>query len=105
MRPIQGGPTKDRALPWWRAWVKNSPAIRPHRPGPPPADAYPGVLDRASAADAAFLRLRRRGFWQHLRGADPVRRDPGAAVDLFRPAGAAPPRPSFRRPPPGAPPR
>src|SRR3979490_2177663 len=28
MRPIQGGRAKDRALPWWRAWVKNSPAIR-----------------------------------------------------------------------------
>src|SRR4051794_2125703 len=32
MRPIQGGPAKDRALPWWRAWVKNSSAIRPIDP-------------------------------------------------------------------------
>ena len=45
-----------------------------------------GVVDRAPAAGAALLRLRRRGIRQHLRGADPVRRDPGAAVDLFRPA-------------------
>ena len=34
----------------------------------------------------AVLRLRRRGFRQDLRGADPARRDPGDPVDLFRPA-------------------
>ena len=32
----------------------------------------------------AFLRLRRRGLRQHLRDPDPVRRDPGAAVDLLQ---------------------
>ena len=54
-----------------------------------PDRVHSGVVHRASAAGAALLRLRRRGVRQDLRDADPVRRDPGAAVDLFRPAVAA----------------
>ena len=53
-----------------------------HRRGPD--RVHSGVLDRASAAGAALLRLRRRGLRQDLRDPDPVRRHPGAAVDLFR---------------------
>ena len=52
---------------------------RPHR-------VHPGVLDRPPAADAALLRLRRRGVRQDLRGADPARRDPRHPFDLFRAA-------------------
>ena len=44
---------------------------------------HAGVLDRTSAAGRAFLRFRRRGFRQDLRGADPARCHPGAAVDLL----------------------
>ena len=55
-----------------------------HRRGPDRVRA--GLVDRPSAAGAALLRLRRRGLRQDLRGADPVRRHPRAAVDLFRPA-------------------
>ncbi len=47
---------------------------------------HAGVVDRTSAADAAILRLRRRGLRQDLRGADPIRRHPRDPVDLFREA-------------------
>ena len=50
---------------------------------------HPGLVHRPSAAGAALLRLRRRGFRQDLRDPDPVRRHPRAAVDLFRAAVAA----------------
>ena len=49
----------------------------------------PGILDRASAADRAFLRLRRRGIRQDLCDSHPARRHPGAAVDLLHAALAA----------------
>ena len=65
--------------------VRHFQGHRPrHRRGP--HRVHPGVVDRASAAAGALLRLRRRRLRQDLRGPDPARRDPRAAVDLFHPA-------------------